>query len=368
MKNKLTVVHTNAILELYYTLYPFLISLKSFNGIKFVHFNSKSFKTVIGENVLFTRIFKGRFDDQAFIESTMTDLKKRFEYIYFLDDSAGADSTHFELIEHLDGYYKAKLLNNFKLYQKPTYGRQIFSDFYHENFNIHDKCKSIRQPVSDANELQKLNLAFNLGFGIYPNPGKNIPIRIIGHILARSGNLRMLRSYFLGQQKKLIDKLSKRPRYKSKINKVSARFRYQSYPKTIGYQRYLFEQIIHEHNQFYTGMTSHKQYMEEQKRAIATLSPFGYGEVCVRDFEAILNGSLLIKPDMSHMKTYPNIFIPNETYVPVKWDGSDLIDVVDNILSAPKTFYDIAINARSVYRQSLLDIEKSFNSTFGKLL
>ena len=29
------------------------------------------------------------------------------------------------------------------------------------------------------------------------------------------------------------------------------------------------------------------------------LSPFGWGEICYRDFEAALNGMLLIKPDMN---------------------------------------------------------------------
>ena len=34
------------------------------------------------------------------------------------------------------------------------------------------------------------------------------------------------------------------------------------------------------------------------------LSPFGWGEIGARDFEIFINGSLLIKPDMSHLETY----------------------------------------------------------------
>jgi hypothetical protein len=57
-------------------------------------------------------------------------------------------------------------------------------------------------------------------------------------------------------------------------------------------------------------------------------SPFGYGEVSWRDYEAVMCGSLLIKPDMSHIETRPDIFVPLETYVPVRWDLADLADKV----------------------------------------
>lgn len=54
------------------------------------------------------------------------------------------------------------------------------------------------------------------------------------------------------------------------------------------------------------------------------VSPFGYSEICFRDFEAVLCRCLLIKPDMSHIKCNPNIYIPYVSYVPVEWDFSDL--------------------------------------------
>ena len=69
---------------------------------------------------------------------------------------------------------------------------------------------------------------------------------------------------------------------------------------------------------------SQKEYYKELISSKICVSPFGYGEVCYRDFEAVICKCLLIKPDMSHIKTEPNIFIPNVTYVPIKWDFSDL--------------------------------------------
>jgi hypothetical protein len=76
-----------------------------------------------------------------------------------------------------------------------------------------------------------------------------------------------------------------------------------------------------------------KTYYEEMRSSKICVSPFGYGELCWRDFETVLMGSLLIKPDMSHVRTEPNIFIPGETYVPVRWDYSDLAEVCARYLA-----------------------------------
>lgn len=69
---------------------------------------------------------------------------------------------------------------------------------------------------------------------------------------------------------------------------------------------------------------SRNQYWGEMLRSKICVSPFGYGEICWRDFEAIMCGALLVKPDMSHLKTLPDLFVPGVTYVPVRWDYSDL--------------------------------------------
>ena len=69
---------------------------------------------------------------------------------------------------------------------------------------------------------------------------------------------------------------------------------------------------------------SKPQYLRELGASRICYSPFGYGEVAWRDYEAIAYGSLLVKPDMSHLETDPDLFIAGETYVPVKWDFSDV--------------------------------------------
>ena len=84
------------------------------------------------------------------------------------------------------------------------------------------------------------------------------------------------------------------------------------------------------------GRISRKEYIRELSGSKICFSPFGYGEVCWRDYEAVLKGALVVKPDMAHIETRPDIFRPFETYVPVRWDLSDLEEKVHHYVSHPQ--------------------------------
>ena len=366
-KKKFTLLHTDDTLELYCTLYPFLVSRLS-KHIDFRYF-PKLHNFNHHDNLLFTRIFKKRFDDHAFVNQTLNRLKESFQTVSFLDDSDGADSFHFEFIEHLDHYYKSKLPVDFRITEQPLYGRQIFSDYYHKQFGVDDgNEENIRSPLTDRSHLKKIKPAFNLGYGIYPLPASKSIYRKMTYAICRVHKLNYLKPYFLSEHKKLISKLSQRLELSGKELKISARFRCTGYPESISYQRKMFTNITSGHDAFLTGLIPINDFLTEMKNVLVTLSPFGFGEVCLRDFEAIINGSLLLKPDMSHITTYPDIYIPNETYVPVKWDGSDLIDKADDILSNPSSYYKIIEQARDVYRTALIDIDEKTEEFFAELL
>lgn len=91
---------------------------------------------------------------------------------------------------------------------------------------------------------------------------------------------------------------------------------------------------------------SQEAYEQEMLRSRICVSPFGYGEICWRDFEAILCGCLLVKPDMSHLRTEPDLFVPLETYVPVRWDFADLDEVLRHYLEHPDERERIVRRAR----------------------
>lgn len=93
------------------------------------------------------------------------------------------------------------------------------------------------------------------------------------------------------------------------------------------------------------GRIPRDKFLSEMRSSKLCWSPFGYGELCWRDLEAFLTGAVLIKPDMSHLDTTPNLYKPGETYLPVKWDFSDLEQVVRKALSDPEYCEQIARNA-----------------------
>jgi hypothetical protein len=92
-------------------------------------------------------------------------------------------------------------------------------------------------------------------------------------------------------------------------------------------------------------------YDQEMLRSRLCVSPFGFGEICWRDFEAILCGCLLVKPDMSHLRTLPDLFEPGVTYVPVRWDFADLAERCEPFLVDEAARQAVAQRAR----QRLLD-------------
>ena len=82
-------------------------------------------------------------------------------------------------------------------------------------------------------------------------------------------------------------------------------------------------------------------------------SPFGWGELGVRDYEAFKYGALLLKPDMSHMETWPNLFIPEKTYVPLNWSFSDLAEKMDKVLSDETYRIEISDAGQEAYKTSI---------------
>ena len=103
---------------------------------------------------------------------------------------------------------------------------------------------------------------------------------------------------------------------------------------------------------FHADKRPYNEYIDILRRSKMTLSPFGMGEVCFRDFEIIQFGSVMIKPDMSRVHTYPNIYIPYETYIPCKLDWSDLNDQIQYVLDNYNECKDIALNAQQIMQKS----------------
>jgi len=102
-----------------------------------------------------------------------------------------------------------------------------------------------------------------------------------------------------------------------------------------------------------TDRVGQQAYYREMLESRFTVSPFGCGELCWRDFEAFLCGSVLIKPDMSHIESWPDLFVAGETYVPVAWDYSDLETACKELVADEPARLAIATNARDKVLEAL---------------
>jgi hypothetical protein len=91
------------------------------------------------------------------------------------------------------------------------------------------------------------------------------------------------------------------------------------------------------------------------------ISPWGYGETCFRDFEALLAMNILIKPDTSFSTISENLFRENDSVFWCKPDWSDLKSVIDRALSASTT--ENRINA-CIQQHTQLDKKYIANKIF----
>ncbi|AEJ19611.1 glycosyltransferase family protein [Gracilinema caldarium] len=288
----------------------------------------------------------------------MKNLRKKYEVIAFFHDDAGGGIPRLEVLPYVNLFYQKALFKDINLYKKRLYGKELYSDYYHTKYAVQDKEHKERAIVEDDAQLNKLRLSWNIGIGDYPREQFR---QRFGTALAKVFGPSISKHIY--SRKKInynpVD-------YNKGIFQVHARLGLTGRP-SIAYQRYLILNKIKNDPRFLIGEVSQKQYNYETKHSKMILSPFGWGELCLRDFEAVRAGSVLLKPDMGHLLTWPDIFIPFETYVPFSWDVDDLLDKVDAYLGNDQARKQIAYNAWDVYRDQMNQLENRFESIIGEI-
>lgn len=142
------------------------------------------------------------------------------------------------------------------------------------------------------------------------------------------------------------------------------------------YNRNKLFKVLHENKKIYSkkynlgGKIPYNKYINELHNSRIGISPFGWGELCYRDFEIMISGSILVKPSVEHIDTYPNYFIKNETYIPTQWDYTDLREIISDIDKNYKNYIPIAEKAQDIfeyYNSSSREFIKHFKSIIQKL-
>lgn len=298
-------------LSIFHSLKPLLFS-KYRKYFKFT--NSQDFVLKKDKNrvlLIFRWFLKPDKVDLEFLKEA----RKKYDRIAFFNGNAGGAIHRPEVLEYVDLFYNKALFKDRNLYKKYFYGDEMFSEYYHENYGVQDDDPITRNVVINDEYLKKLRLSWNIGVTDFPNTRLR---QRIGVFLARIFGPKVAIPFYHRDFWKASGKIGDEKKFP-----VHSRLGFPK-KKSIHFQRKLIIEKIKDNPLFLTGRVKQKQFNKEIRSSKIILSPFGWGELCKRDFEAVYNRSLLFKPDMSHLETWPDIFIENETYIPFKWDLSDL--------------------------------------------
>lgn len=247
-----------------------------------------------------------------------------------LNDSTGL--IRVEVLAYVKVYLKGQLLRDRSLYSQSFYGGRIYTDFYHFKNGIEDSDPQYTQPISKDSHLNKLNVSWNMGFADY-STFSNSMAGMFKYIPLT--NLMRTPNKFTGPS---IDRQTK----------LFCRFGSSYDRESISFQRSQILKIIGD--RVPTDRLSYGKYLKELKGSKIALSPFGWGEFALRDYEAFMSGSLLIKPDMSHLETYPDYYRDGETMIFHSWDLTDLVTKIDWVLDNYKDMVSIAESGQEFYK------------------
>ena len=288
----------------------------------------------------------------------MKKLRMKYERIAFFHDDAGGGIPRLEVLPLVDLFYSKALFRDKNLYTRQLYGKELYSNYYHEKYGVTDSEVHERAIVQNSVDLGKLRLSWNIGIGDYPR-GKFR--QRSGVAFARLFGTTVCKPFYLNTP------FPENPVEQNReLYPVHARIGLINRP-SISYQRKLILEKIQDDERFLTGAVSQKQFNYETAHSRIVLSPFGWGELCLRDFETIRGGALLLKPDMSHLETWPDVFLPYKTYVPFSWDVDDLIEKAAYYLENREECRKIAQNAVCEYRNQSGELQKRFSNIMEEI-
>jgi len=292
----------------------------------------------------------------------LEDLRKRVPVLMWCD--ATDDNGHlFEpAFAKVDLYAKKQILKERELYGYDYRERGYHSEYYYRNFGeevarIPPAHEIPVQRALEPWEIEKLALAWNVGLGDYNT--------LLGH----GRTLLPYKPYarFAGPVRDALD--TRRPLG------VSCRGTTRYPLPAITFHRSEVSRLVSEladrteHRIESRGRVSPREYLKELAQTRICVSPFGFGEICWRDFEGMLCGALLVKPDMDHLETWPEYFEKDVTYAAHRWDFEDLQRSLLELLEDPERCRRMAKTAQDRYLASLSqEGGEAFTEHFSALL
>lgn len=270
-----------------------------------------------------SRDFDGTLEDIASLNSKTK--------LIWCDQADSTGTFLGQVLPHVHRYMKAQLLKDRREYLKTHYASRIFTDYYHKKHGITDADPFIDQPAQNENDLEKLCVSWNSGLMNYGLFGPYIP-----RIMSKVSFDPLLQ--FAAVRAKA---------FASRPQDLTCRMGISYTRETVCYQRRQMRELLKDYVQ--TDKISRAQYLREISESKICVSPFGLGEITLKDFECFLNGSLLLKPDMNHMDTWPHFYIDGETCLFHNWELDNVQEKIDWALSHEGERISISQNGQDLY-------------------
>ena len=280
----------------------------------------------------------------------LTRLKTQNNKVFYYDLGDSTYSWGLEALPYVDKLLKPFIFKDKNNYCVPLNGFTIITNYYFEKGMIADykplpnrelplKPKFIEE--KDKYLLDKIQVGFNSTFS---DNSSNSNLWKYTYFNRLTRRLFKLYGKILGNNKS-FDYVNPQAR---RTQDLSCRILLNGYSNGIDFHRKETARILSKY--ISTKKLSRKDYFAEMSNSKIVVSPFGWGEINVpRDYEVALSGSVLLKPDISHLSTWPDIF-NKETVVQYNWDLSNLSELVEKILDNYDHYIEYAIRLQDQYK------------------
>lgn len=252
--------------------------------------------------------------------SILKDIRNKNIKIVWLDCSDSTGTCLFDVLPYVDLYLKKQVLKDKHQYMKPMIGQRIYIDYYAKSLGLEGiEDETTSGTIENVDDIHKIDVSWNVS--LWNNP--------------RSGALRKLY--------KLLAKDSFRekdcyPAESKRDIKIFFNGTIPNQDNALTYQRKELIKLINHLEQddceAPTDLLQRDVYVDKMKRSLLLPSPYGWGEVCSRDFEIFQLGGCLVKPSMEHLVTFPNLYIPEVTYIPLNWNFSNFDEIISRTSTA----------------------------------
>ncbi len=268
----------------------------------------------------------------------LEDTKKRVDVLLWFDTTDGTGSPQFDVLPYVTAYYKSSLLKDRAHYLNAVYSKPKFLEYYNNHFGIKDENASLQTGRPTKEDLPRIHVFWNSSLGVFGS-------------MVRANRI-LLQSL----QPPWLFLVGYKPPGKSRPLDITCRIGRSHKLNSLKFHRGQIAKILEQKYHVSTKTVNRRAYFQEMKQAKIGVSPFGGGEIAYRDYEIFTCGAALLKPDMSSVETWPQLYIENKSYVAHRWDFSDIDERLDYLLSNGN-WRDIAKYGQDLHRYYMVNAE-----------